>query len=400
MKSIAILTILGLLSSSFATVYFEENFGKGWESRWVKSTNKESEGTQGEWEVATPKYAGDANEKGLRTTQDARFYQISAELPQEFSNEGKDLVIQYSVKHEQKIDCGGGYIKLAPAGVDQKNYNGDSPYNIMFGPDICGSSTRKTHLIFNYNGQNHLINKEIRCETDEFTHLYTLIVRPDNTYEVQIDGKEAAKGSIKEDFSMLLPKEIKDPQQSKPSDWVDTREINDPEDKKPEGWDDIPRQLRDPDAAKPEDWDDELDGEWEAPMIDNPDYKGEWRAKTIPNPAYKGEWVHPMIPNPDYKDDDTLYRFTSNKLVGFEVWQVKAGTYFGHILVTDDVKVAAEAAEKVNKIRDAEKAAFDKEEEVRKAKEEEERKAKEAEEAAKDDAADEHAGHDHSKDEL
>ena len=31
--------------------------------------------------------------------------------------------------------------------------------------------------------------------------------------------------------------------------------------------------MADPDATKPEDWDDEMDGEWEPPMIDNPDFK-------------------------------------------------------------------------------------------------------------------------------
>ena len=30
-----------------------------------------------------------------------------------FSNEGKTLVIQFTVKHEQKIDCGGGYVKVS-----------------------------------------------------------------------------------------------------------------------------------------------------------------------------------------------------------------------------------------------------------------------------------------------
>ena len=29
-------------------------------------------------------------------------------------NTGKDLVLQFSVKHAQKMDCGGGYIKLIP----------------------------------------------------------------------------------------------------------------------------------------------------------------------------------------------------------------------------------------------------------------------------------------------
>lgn len=69
---------------------------------------------------------------GLQTTQDARFYAMSAKFD-EFSNEGKTLVIQFTVKHEQKIDCGGGYVKVYPAGTDQKGLTGDSPYHIMFG---------------------------------------------------------------------------------------------------------------------------------------------------------------------------------------------------------------------------------------------------------------------------
>jgi len=385
-KTAALLAVFGALTS--AKVYYSEDFGNGWENRWVKSTSKESEGTQGEWAV----------DGGLKTTQDARFYQISSEFP-EFSNTGKDLIVQYSVKHGQKLDCGGGYIKIMPKGVDQGNFGGDSPYNIMFGPDICGSSTRKTHLIFNYKGTNHLIKKEIRCETDEFTHLYTLTVHPDNTYRVDIDGKEVASGSLKEDWDMLAPKEIKGPKASKPADWVDNKMMADPTDVKPEGWDDIPRQIRDPDASKPEDWDDELDGEWEAPQIDNPDYKGEWRAKQIENPDYKGEWVHPLVPNPDYQDDDSLYQYTSNKYVGFELWQVKSGSTFGNILVTDSEEDAKAAAEKVEKLREEEKAEAEKAENERKAKEEEERKAREAEEANKADTEDDHAGHDH-KDEL
>ena len=36
---------------------------------------------------------------------------------------------------------------------------------------------------------------------------------------------------------------------------------------------DKPQHIPDPDAKKPDDWDDEIDGEWEPPMIDNPDYK-------------------------------------------------------------------------------------------------------------------------------
>ena len=48
--------------------------------------------------------------------------------------------------------------------------------------------------------------------------------------------------------------------------------IDDEEDTKPEDWDQ-PEHIADPDAVKPDDWDDEMDGEWEPPMIDNPEYK-------------------------------------------------------------------------------------------------------------------------------
>jgi len=399
MKLAILLISLAIFAS--ATVHFKETFDDpNWQSRWVPSTSKEAEGTQGKWEVAHGQFYGDAQaDKGLRTTEDARFYQISAAFP-EFSNEGKDLILQFAIKHEQKIDCGGGYVKILPAeGVDQKTFNGDSPYNIMFGPDICGSSTKKTHVIFNYKGKNHLIKKEVRCESDEFTHLYTLILHPDNTYEVRIDNKEVQKGSLKEDWDMLLPKEIKDPNAKKPSDWVDDKMIADPTDKKPEGWDDIPAQIADPDARKPDDWDDELDGEWERPQIPNPDFKGEWKPKMIDNPDYKGEWVHPMVPNPEYFDDDKLYLYKSNKYVGIEVWQVKSGTIFDNFLVTDSVAEAEAMAKLTEKTREDEKKMFDKQEEERKAKEEEDRKKAEAEEKAHDHADHDHAG-DKAKDEL
>lgn len=69
---------------------------------------------------------------GLQTSQDARFYALSSRF-NDFSNQGKPLVIQFTVNHEQNIDCGGGYIKLFPSGLNQEDMHGDSVYNIMFG---------------------------------------------------------------------------------------------------------------------------------------------------------------------------------------------------------------------------------------------------------------------------
>lgn len=267
----------------------------------------------------------------------------------------------------------------------------------MFGPDICGA-TKRTHVILTHKGKNHLVKREVRTETDEFTHLYTLILKPDNTYEVLIDGSSVQSGNIKDDFDMLPPKEIKDPNSKKPSDWVDTKTIPDAEDKKPEGWDDIPAHLPDPDASKPDDWDDELDGEWEAPLIDNPEYKGEWRARMIPNPEYKGEWIHPMIPNPDYYEDDNLYAYDSHKYVGIEIWQVKSGTIFDNILVTDSIEEANAAAEVTKKLQEAEKAKSAAEAEEKRKQEEQDRKR--AEEAAQNVEEDDDDEEENVKDEL
>jgi len=400
MNKVLLLTILStFVLLAAATTHFKEEFDSKWTDRWVQSNFKESEGTRGDFVRTAGKFYGDAEaDQGVQTSQDARFYAYTAKFPK-FSNKGKDLVLQYTVKHEQKIDCGGGYIKLLPSTVDQKEFNGDSEYNIMFGPDICGSSTKKVHLIFNYKGKNHLLKKNVPAESDEFTHLYTLILHPDNTYEIQIDQKEVAKGSLKEDWDMLEAKEIKDPKASKPADWVDAKDIPDPEDKKPEGYDDLPAQIADPDAAKPEDWDDELDGEWEAPQISNPEYKGPWTPKTIPNPAYKGEWVHPVIPNPDYVDDDTLGQYTDIGAAGFELWQVKAGTIFDNIIVTDSAAEAKEHSDStwVKTAKD-EKVHKEEQDKKQREKEEEERKAAEANKADDDDEDDEKASND--KDEL
>ena len=71
------------------------------------------------------------------------------------------MVVQFTVKHEQNIDCGGGYVKMFDCKLDQTDMHGDSPYNVMFGPDICGPGTKKVHVIFSHKGKNHLIKKVI-----------------------------------------------------------------------------------------------------------------------------------------------------------------------------------------------------------------------------------------------
>merc|ERR1712180_183822 len=367
-EAILVACLVGFCS---CTVYFKDEFAdETWEKRWIYSTNKGSDA--GKFILSSGKFYGDkTRDLGIKTSQDAKFYQLSAKLETPFSNEGKSLVLQYQVKHEQTIDCGGGYIKLFPD-IKNEEMHGDTPYHVMFGPDICGPGTKKVHVIFTYKGKNLLTKKDIRCKDDEFTHLYTLILNSDNTYEVRIDGEKVESGALEADWDFLAPKKIKDPEAKKPEDWDDNAKIDDPEDKKPEDWD-KPELIPDPDAKKPDDWDDEEDGEWEPPMINNPEYKG--------------EWIHPEIDNPEYQADDNLYKFDDIANIGFEIWQVKSGTIFDNIIVTDDIKEAEEFAKNTFfKTKEEEKKMKDEQDaEDRKKQEEEDKKRKEEEDAKKDD---------------
>jgi len=109
--------------------------------------------------------------------------------------------------------------------------------------------------------------------------------------------------------------------------------------------------------------------------------------------------VHPVVPNPKYKDDDEIYLYKDNGAVGFELWQVKAGTIFDNILVTDSVEEAKEHADATwAKTTKAEKAMKEEQDKKQKEKEEEERKKRE-EEAANEEEDDEEE-EDKNKDEL
>mmetsp|Transcript_20383 Transcript_20383/g.41862 ORF Transcript_20383/g.41862 Transcript_20383/m.41862 type:complete len:392 (-) Transcript_20383:132-1307(-) len=360
------LTCLGSLSLVAGKVYFSETFGDGWESRWTSSKWKESEGTQGKWASATGKwFKSEKEDAGIQTSEDSKFFGIATSFDS-FSNDGKELIIQYQAKYEKDVECGGGYMKIGPKLADLTTFGDPTPYNIMFGPDKCGY-TKRTHLIFSYKGKNVLKKSDLayKQEGEGTSHIYRLVLKPDNTVRVEIDEEKIYEGSIKEDWEVLKPKEIPDPADKKPEDWSDEAMIDDPDDKKPADWVEEKR-IVDPDAKKPDDWDDEEDGEWEAPMKDNPEYKGEWTGKRISNPAYKGIWEAKKIANPEYEDDDKVYSFADFGFLGFDLWQVKGGTIFDNIIVTDEVAEADKFAKTWKALSEVE-AAAKKEEDASKA---------------------------------
>merc|ERR1712039_241972 len=198
-----------------------------------------------------------------------------------------------------------------------------------------------------------------------------LVVKPDNTVRVEIDNEKIYEGSLKEDWELLQPKEISDPDDKKPSDWVDDSMMDDPEDKKSEDWVEEKRMV-DAEAKKPDDWDDEEDGEWEAPMKDNPAYKGEWYVKRITNPAYKGLWEAKKITNPEYEDDDKLYKYDDFGFIGFDLWQVKGGTIFDNVIITDDKSEADAFAKKWKELSELEKSKKKEEDDAKKSEEKKE----------------------------
>lgn len=350
MRCVALFAVVVAVASA---AYFTEDFSGDWESNWVQSKFKSDFG----------KFV--AANGGIKTSEDAHNYAFSSKFDT-FSNANGKLIVQFSVKHGQDIDCGGGYVKIFPSTADQKQIHAgdnETPYNIMFGPDICGPGHKKVHVIFEHKGKNLQTKKNIACKSDTASHLYTLTVDSvADTYQVDIDGSKVESGSLFEDFDFLEPKQINDPAQSKPSDWVDVKQIADPSDSKPSDWEQ-PETIVDDKAETPEDWDEEADGAWEAPTIANPAYKGEWKAKMIPNPAYKGEWVHPQVDNPKFVDDKEVATYADFGILGLDLWQVKAGTTFDNFLLTNNADEAAAGVKSFNAIVKAEneaKAAADK----------------------------------------
>jgi len=265
---------------------------------------------------------GFVGEKMLTILEGGR-YAMARMLDEVFQpgKEDKDLVLQYEVRAQQPIGCGGGYAKLVSTHMGDEeseeltitettDLSAPEHYSVMFGPDKCAGKN-KVHMIVRFQNP---VTKEVnehhmqmppgmkgQWSSEPSSQLYTMVIRPDDTFKVSINGDTVKEGSLHDEGAFEPPfepsKTIPDPEDVKPADWVNDAQIPDPSDVKPADWIDED-QIPDPEATKPEDWDDEEDGEWEAPTVPNPDYQGEWKPKMIPNPDYKGEWKPREIPNP------------------------------------------------------------------------------------------------------
>ncbi|XP_020248385.1 calnexin homolog 1-like isoform X1 [Asparagus officinalis] len=381
---------LRLQASNPVVDRFYEPFDEPFEGRWIVS-NKDA--YNGIWKYSESEGHDDY---GLLVSEKARKYAIVKELDEPINLKDETIVLQFEARFQNGLECGGAYLKyLRPqdAGWTSKEFDNESPYSIMFGPDKCGS-TNKVHFIFKHKNPQtgdyieHHLKYPPTIPSDKLSHVYTAVLKPDNNLHVLIDGQEKKTANFltADDFDppFVPPKTIPDPDEKKPEDWDERARIPDPNAVKPDDWDedapmeiedmeavkpedwldDEPEEIDDPKATKPEDWDDEEDGEWEAPKIENPNcslisgcgewkrpmkrnpaYKGKWHAPLIDNPSFKGLWKPRDIPNPDYFELDKP-DFEPIAAIGIEIWTMQEGILFDNILIAGDEKIAESYREK------------------------------------------------------
>uniref|UniRef100_A0A5K3FX36 Calnexin n=1 Tax=Mesocestoides corti TaxID=53468 RepID=A0A5K3FX36_MESCO len=350
----------------------------------------------GKWSIEVPKLSSVENDYALILKSEGKHHAISMDLGHDFKFDKNEFVVQYEVRFMDGQTCGGAYIKLLSASPDLNlnKFNDKTPYTIMFGPDKCGMHT-KLHFIFRHKNpktgeiqEKHMNPPVASLEsifTDKKTHLFTLVIRSDNSFEVYVDQAVVKSGSLLSEFVPPVnpPAEIDDPNDKKPESWDEREKIPDPDAKKPDDWDesapqfivdadavmpdgwllDTPKLIPDPNAEKPVDWNTETDGDWEPPMVDNPacesapgcgpwekpsklnpNFKGKWTPPMIPNPMYNGIWKPKKIANPDYFEDTKPFRMIPIRALGLELWSMTAEISFDNFYVGTSKKGADDFA--------------------------------------------------------
>jgi calreticulin len=269
---------------------------------------------------------------------------------------GRDLIVQYTVRMHFSADCGGQYLKLLSSDIDPTRFSNETDYLLMFGPDVCGATFRRTHVILGHKGEQYPTLRPLNCIKDHLTHGYTLIIRANNTYEVYLDGEVIDGSTLEDRFAIPSASVVPDPSDQKPADWDDDEWIVDPTDTKPRNW--VEEEfIPDPDAFKPPSWDDSI--VWAPPMVKNPNYKGQWAPRVIKNPNYSGVWLPKTIKR-EVERDPTFGHFPQIGYIGLEFFQNHPVTIFDNFLVTDDEKYARDMLEEVFlSLREAEVRNFD-----------------------------------------
>ena len=59
-------------------------------------------------------------------------------------------MVQFSIKHKQGVDCGGGYVKLFPDTMNQEDMHSELEYYIMFGKRSDSSHCQLRGVLFSF----------------------------------------------------------------------------------------------------------------------------------------------------------------------------------------------------------------------------------------------------------
>merc|ERR1712173_340826 len=81
----------------------------------------------------------------------------------------------------------------------------------------------------------------------------------------------------------------------------------------------------------------------------------------------KGVWEAKKIANPEYEDDDNIYKYDDFSFIGFDLWQVKGGTIFDNVIITDDKAEADTLAKKWKELSEFEKSKKKEDDDAKKA---------------------------------
>ena len=328
-------------------IYYLEKFEKGWEKRWVKSSRVSEGKLLGRFRISPGQnYVDRRAQRGLQTLDDGRQYLISSKFRKCFNTSGKDFIFQFSLKMENKVNVAQASLKLMNSKIKQNQFSHKTPWDILFGPDF--NDWDHHHLDFRVwrNKTQWVDMMPITAFEDHFTHVYTLIIFANQTYQLRKDNFTDIEGHLEQAFNYCQPALIPDPLESKPIDWEDDPEIDDPDEIPPSFLRNIPQYIPDPAAKKPEDWSDSINGIWQPPLIRNPEFYGfDWKPKRIKNPNYRGAWKPQLIPNPDYDPDPSFGKPEDLCYIGIDVEQDVAGSIWDNIIVTDSLAEAEKLME-------------------------------------------------------
>ena len=359
-------------------LYYENFSDPNVLDRWLRTTNFRFTGkwiAQQTYPLQTRRF-----EKAIVTQSRTASHAISTKFRHPISVPGEPLVIQFEARVQLLFTCASPFMTIfTDADFDPLDLSNETFRWIEFGPQNC-LNKNQTHLdVFTRASDGSHIRHSLKrapwIPVDEIAHLYTLIIRPDGTFEILVDNRSMRNGTFTGDFAppiFDLPT-IDDPNDKKPDDWVDDVLILDPNAVKPADWDDDapmmipdPKRLNppkgwlleeqphipDPKAKKPDTWNSDTMGEWQPPLISNPKClyapgcgpytppkirnlkaRGKWRAPYVPNPNYKGEWKPRQIPNPNYNGQVDKFEIPPITGIGFSVWSEYRDIAFTNVLI-------------------------------------------------------------------